>query len=85
MPAPSEKALELSKQCNHICRNYLSRDDADRVNALAIDTALNEARLEGARAMLNAAIEAARSVYSDDAMHAIGNLDPQQVINEGVK
>jgi hypothetical protein len=96
MPTPSEKAMRL------VCMIAPTIEDTGEnspfeLGALTIDTALNEARLEGAKAMQEAATnkgyiqgwiyEKTKELSPDtftphNISLAIEALDPQQVINE---
>ena len=56
-----------------------------KMAATIIDAALTEARLEGSRAMKKAALSKAPVQNYPTVNASIRALDPQQVINEGVK
>jgi hypothetical protein len=57
MPTPSEKAVWLAHAIMDITEGVMSKEQA----AECIDTALNEARLEGARAMQFATVRLAHT------------------------
>ncbi len=81
MPTPSEKAKQLVEEIH---------ESGDYDAATIIDTALNEARLEGAKAMQEASCAAIKNsklpgLNKPIAYGALSALDQQQVINESVK
>jgi hypothetical protein len=89
MPTPLEKARELAAKIEAVGLDTCNSDACYMKCITLIDTALNEAMLKGAKAMQEAAaIGCNAMIHSPEVKNVrahIEALDPQQVINEGVK
>jgi hypothetical protein len=92
----SKEAIELAKKLVRYCDNF-SEQHAIEEMAADLDTALSKARLEGAKAMQEYVAEQEDAIQKELARNKavpftqslrgamIRSIDPQQVINEGVK